>query len=134
MTSTRFKDFSKKKPPVEFQIDDDIFIAPSVLPVPTMQELASVAGSLKNETDNDKLFAEIANIFNVILTDASAVRFQERLRSKEEPIDVEQLVDIMMWLLEEYGLRPTQPSSSSSDGAPSETSGTPSTDGAPAAG
>lgn len=133
MTSTRFKDFTKKKPPVEFQIDDDIFIAPSVLPVPTMQELADVAGSIKNETDNKKLFEKLTGIYDVILTEKSAARFQERVKSKTEPIDINQLVDIMMWLLEEYGLRPTQPSSDSSPGAPSETPGTPSTAGAPSA-
>lgn len=133
MTSTRFKDFTKKKPPVEFQIDDDIFIAPSVLPVPTMQELADVAGSIKNETDNKKLFEKLTGIYDVILTEKSAARFQERVKSKTEPIDINQLVDIMMWLLEEYGLRPTQPSLDSSPGAPSETPGTPSTAGAPSA-
>lgn len=132
MTSTRFKDFSKKREPVEFQIDDDIFTAPSILPVPSMQELAEVANAIKIETDNAKLFQRITEVFDAVLTEASAKRFRQRVTSKEEPIDVEQLVDIMLWLLEEYGLRPTQPSSDSSNGALSVTSGTLSTAGAPA--
>jgi hypothetical protein len=132
MTSTRFKDFSKKREPVEFQIDDDIFTAPSILPVPSMQELAEVANAIKVETDNAKLFQRITEVFDAVLTETSAKRFRQRVTSKEEPIDVEQLVDIMLWLLEEYGLRPTQPSSDSSNGALSVTSGTLSTAGAPA--
>jgi hypothetical protein len=134
MTSTRFKDFSKKREPVEFKIDDDLFVAPSILPIPTMQELAEVAESIKTETNNSELFKKVTGIFDAVLTDASAARFRERVASKEEPVDIEQLIDIMLWLLEEYGLRPTQPSSDSSAGAPSGTSGTLSTAGVPAAG
>lgn len=131
MTSTRFKDFSKKREPVEFKIDDDLFVAPPVLPIPTMQELAETAESIKTEKNNAALFAKITSIFDAVLTDTSARRFRERISSKEEPVDIEQLVDIMLWLLEEYGLRPTQPSSDSSSGALSVTSGTLSTAGAP---
>lgn len=132
MTSARFKDFSKKREPVEFKIDNDLFTAPSVLPIPTMQELAETADAIKTETNNSQLFKKVTGIFDAVLTDASASRFRERVASKEEPIDIEQLIDIMLWLLEEYGLRPTQPSSDSSPGAPSETSGTLSTAGVPA--
>jgi hypothetical protein len=136
MTSTEvsFKDFTKAKKRVQFQIDEDVFEAPSVLPIPTMQELARVTDKLKTATSSDETLGQVIGIFDVILLEASAKRMRERVASKEEPVDIEQLTEIMLWLLEVYGLRPTTPSSPSSAGLPTETSGTPSMDGAPSAG
>lgn len=129
-----FKDFTKAKKRVEFKIDDDVFTAPSVLPIPTMQELAGTADKLKSDLSSADTLAQVIGIFDVILPDASAKRLRERISSKEEPVDLEQLMEIMLWLLEVYGLRPTQPSSDSSVGSPDGVSGTPSAAGAPSAG
>lgn len=132
-TEVTFKDFTKAKKRVTFKIDDDVFEAPSVLPIPVMQELASSADKLKGNTSSGETLREVIGIFDAILLNNSAARLRERIASKEEPVDLTQLMDVMMWLLEVYGLRPTQPSSDSSAGLPDGTSGTPSTDGAPSA-
>lgn len=48
-----------------------------------------------------------------------------------EPIDHEQLLEIIQWLTEQYTGRPTEPSSNSSGGSPSDDGTSPSTAGAP---
>jgi hypothetical protein len=136
MTETEvvFKDFTKAKKRVEFKIDDDTFVAPKVLPIPVMQELAQAADALKaNESTSDAL-NKIINVFDIILLTDSATKMRERVASKDEPVDLGQLSDILLWLLEVYGLRPTQQSSSLSAGSPDGTSGTPLTAGAPSVG
>jgi hypothetical protein len=133
-TEVAFKDFTKAKKRVEFKIDDDTFVAPKVLPIPVMQQLAQASDALKaNESTADAL-DKIVNVFDIILIDSSATRMRERVASKDEPVDLSQLTDILMWLLEVYGLRPTQPSSDLSAGLPDGTSGTPLTAGAPSVG
>jgi hypothetical protein len=52
----------------------------------------------------------------------------KRLGDLENPIELEQASEVMIWLLEKYGLRPTQPSSNSADGSGNPASGTNSTD------
>jgi hypothetical protein len=49
-----------------------------------------------------------------------------KLYDRMNPLDSEQANEIMEWLMEEYGLRPTSPSSGSSDGSPTGDGGTPS--------
>lgn len=130
-TDVVYKDFTKPKKRVEFRIDEDLFEAPRVLPIPVMQELASTADRLKGNLSNAEQLQMVISIFDTILPDAAAARLRERISSKEEPVDLEQIMDIMLWLLEVYGLRPTQPSADSSVGQPAVTSGTPSAAGAP---
>jgi len=132
--NVRYRDFSGTAEPVRFKIDNDVFEAPAVLPIPVMQELVNVADRMKNLGHDSAALNAIVEVFNVILTDASARRFGERIASKSEPIGIRQVIDIMMWLLEAYGLRPTEPSSDSSTGLPGESDGTPSVAGALAVG
>lgn len=132
--SVVFKDFTKAKKDISFQIDDDIFAAPSVLPIPVMQSLADTADKLKEGASSAETLGKVVTVFDIILLDESAARMRERVASKSAAVDLEQLIDIMMWLLEVYGLRPTQPSPDSSAGLPSDASGSPSAGGAPSAG
>lgn len=126
----RFKDFSKKRVPIVFRIDNDDFQALSVLPVPVMQRLVSEASKLKDQEATETALADVLNIFNSVLYPDSAAKFQERVQSLDNPVDLNQVMDIMVWLMELYGQRPTQPSSDSSTGLPSGTDGTISVDGA----
>lgn len=130
-TNVRYRDFSAPSEPVRFKIDADVFEAPTVLPIPVMQELVGVADKLKNLGEDPQALNALTEVFDTILTDASAKRFRERVASKEQPIGIQQIIDIMLWLLEVYGLRPTEPSSDSSSGHPDATSGTLSAVGAP---
>lgn len=124
------KDFTIKKKRVKFKIDDDIFEASRILGIPMMQDLVKVTKGLGNMSESQD-YSAITKIFEELLVEGSAERFNERLMKKgDEGIDVrEQLLPILHYILEKFGVRPTQPSSDSSAGSPSETDGTPSTDG-----
>lgn len=125
----RFKNFTKKREPVWFQVDEDRFQALPVLPVPTMQLLIGQANALQGKAASPETLGEILHIFDTVLVPESAARFTERLKSTDNPVDLIQVMDILTWLMEGYGQRPTQQSSGSSDGLPSGTDGTISTAG-----
>lgn len=132
-TDIRFKDFTVDAQPIRFQVNDDVFTAPAVLPIPVMQQLTTAVEKLKGVSDA-AAFDAILEVFDAILVDDSARRFRERVADKVQPIGIEQVVNIMNWLIEVYGLRPTEQSSDSSAGQPAETSGMLSTAGVPSAG
>lgn len=111
----RFKDFTLSQEPITFKIGPDTFTAPSVLPPVVIGCLVDAArGVGAEDADFDTKIKKIAEVFQLLLTPDSGDRFAQRLLSRDEPIDLnQQAVPIMYWLLEVYGLRPTQPSSPS---------------------
>jgi hypothetical protein len=133
-TEVHFKDFSKKHTPVFFRIDAVDFEALPTLPIPVMQKLIGQANALKDKEVTEAVVGEVLDIFNTVLKADSAQRFATRINDTENPVDLPQIMDILTWLMEMYGRRPTQPSSDSSAGLPTESDGTTSTDGASAAG
>lgn len=126
------RDFTIKRKRIPFKVDDDKFEAYGRLSVPLMQQLIKAAKNLSNIAEKED-FGAIYGIFDQVLYPESATRFRERAESLgDDAIDVkEQLMPIIHYLLERYGVRPTQPSSDSSTGSPSGTDGTTSTAGQP---
>jgi hypothetical protein len=113
-----------------------VFEASALLGLPQMQDMVKLSksiGSIADRDDGD--YSEIFTIFDQVLLPDSATRFKERALSRgDTAIDVKrQLLPILYYLLEAYGLRPTQPSSESSTGSHSEAGGTTSAGGAPPA-
>jgi hypothetical protein len=76
-------------------------------------------------------FQALTSALELVLLEDSYELLRRRLKDKQNPVDLDQLAEIVLWLLDAYGLRPTQPSSDSSDGSPSPASGTPSTESTP---
>lgn len=118
----RFKDFSMSPEPVKFTLETDDFFAPPVLPIPVMQDLVKTIKMFKNmDTNDEEKFDQttdaMGQLFQIILLSESRERFMERFNSRgRDAIGLVRTQNILMWLLEVYGLRPTQGSSSSSDG------------------
>lgn len=119
------KRFEFSLEPKQFFINDDLFLAAPALPLGIAGQLAAFKGALEAEAV-DKLL----DFFDLILLDASAQLFRERAFSKDKPIPMTQVMPIINWLLEEYGMRPTQPSADSSSTSADAGGSTPSTDGA----
>jgi hypothetical protein len=126
-----FKDFTKKAKRIVFQLDTDHMEARSVLPVPVMQELIRVSKGLQGDELGEETLGKVLSIFDLILLKDSAALFRSRVESVDNPVDLTQVMDVMVWLMEMYGQRPTTPSSDSSDGLPTGTDGTISTAGVP---
>lgn len=133
------RDFTIAKKFIAFRIDEDVFHAYAIMGGVLMQELMTAGDKLHSamvsEVDGRKVvdLEPVAKIFDALLEPDSVARFRERLFAADETaLDIKrQLMPIIYMLLEEFGLRPTQPSSDSSAGSPSGTDGTPSTAGAP---
>lgn len=123
-----FKDFGRKRKTIAFSIgEDNVFSCVPALSLPAMQEIAGLAQDFTVETAVD----HFVDFFNLVLVPESAAKFEDKMRNDRlDPIDQEQALDIMLWVLEQYGVRPTQPSSDSSDGSQTGDGGTPSEAGA----
>ena len=122
--NVNFKDFKKARKAIYFTNGpEERYDCVPALGLPSMQEIAALAAGFTIETAVD----HFVMFFNTVLQPESAVRFEAKMRSdKLDPIEHDQALDIMFWILEQYGLRPTQPSSVSSDGSPTDDGGTPS--------
>lgn len=131
MNPNAMKRFETNKTPVLFQIDDDTFMCVREIPAGRLVDLLKLQGELSQANDRTRLLDVIMEIVNMVLLPDAITKFEARLRDKENPIGLRTLVDVMKWLLgDAYGLRPTQPPSTSTDES-EETAGTTSTDGAP---
>lgn len=152
------RDFSKKRVPVYFTIDDTRFDCYRALDFEQLRRFANLArgiGDLKSTgeegSESDQVEAatdaidRVCDVMKIVMKKVSYQAFISKLRPTDEqreaedfePIDPVQLMDIVKWLMEIYTKRPTQPSSSShtgstsDDGGSSSTAGVSLTDGAP---
>lgn len=117
------KDFTKARRSIKFKIDDDVFNCVPDLPVLTLIDFAAMAEKI-NETSMDESMRNLfIDMFKLILVDTAAERFIARMQDKINPISMDQVNEIMPWVMEKYGLRPTEPSDSSSAGSPTPESG-----------
>lgn len=125
------RDFTKKRKRLTFTIDGDTFEAASALPGDVFAEFVT----LYNGTADTETFQQqhdlLKQALELALLPESWERFAARLQDKERPIDDDQMSDVILWLMEEYGMRPTQPSQPSSDGSANPESGTSSTESTP---
>ncbi len=142
------RDFSLDRTPIHFRADGDEFVAPASLAVPTLRRLGSMHARLGDltggsDTDVESLLSLVTDMFGHLLPGPSGRRFVERLKSEGRPADPEadpprlddepvpldlmkQAIPILYYLLERYGLRPTEPSSASPAGSTEAPTATPS--------
>lgn len=124
--SVEIRDFSYVQVSHPFRIGDDVFHA---LPDVPFDMLAQVTKLSNVEQSIRQYGADVVlEIFTSFLQDDSAQLFKQRVAEKK--IGLKKVMEILPWLMEKFGLRPTQPSSNSSDGSSDGETGTSSTDGA----
>lgn len=122
------RDFSRKRKRLHFTIDDDTFDAAEALPGDVFAEMVALYNSATDvETFQDQ-HDLVKKALELALLPESWQRYAARLKDKTRPIEDDQTSEIVMWLMEEYGLRPTQQSQPSSDGPPNPEPGTSSTE------
>ncbi|MDT0387811.1 hypothetical protein [Streptomyces dubilierae] len=122
------RDFSKKRKRLDFTIEDDTFEAAPALPGDVFAEFVTLYNSTGETETYQQQHDLLKQALALALLPESWERFAARLKDKANPIDDDQMSDVVLWLLEEYGMRPTQPSQPSSDGPASPESGTSSTE------
>jgi hypothetical protein len=135
------KDFTVRRQPHRFRIDDDEFTAPPLIGGFMLRKLAGLHAQLSDITAQlatdegamDRLMELMAEMFRALLPGPGGKLFAARLLSDGNPGDPEadppvppsptpiglmdQAMPVLNWLLECYGLRPTVPSSPSPDGS-----------------
>lgn len=127
------KSFSRNRPVIKFEIDGDTFTAASGLPAGTLAEFGTRYADAGSDNGIKEQFKTLSSVLELVLLPDSYTLFTKRLSDPERPIDMDQLNEVIMWLLEQYGMRPTVPASASFSGSPHPELGTSSTDGAPGA-
>lgn len=111
---SEIKDFTEDRSslkPKQFRIDDDLFECAPLLPAGATTYLASMM-----KADDVQRVVMLGELLDMIVLPESAQRFAARLKDPLNPISNNQLGAIVKWMLEEYGLFPTQQSSNSAPG------------------
>ncbi len=119
--SEEIRDFTIKRVPIQFRIDGDVFRAPAVISPITLKKIAAlhanmgdIGAAVMDSDAIEHLIGKIGDMFKILLPGDSGVLFASRLASETEPIGLtDQALPALYYLLERYGLRPTQPSLSS---------------------
>lgn len=114
---TEIKDFSKARKTLQFRIDDDVFEASPAIPAEVMIQFAE---RFTTADPTKMTIAEQIRIFRdlleIVLLPESMKIMARRMADPANPVDMDQLDQIITWLMEEYGMRPTTESGSSSNG------------------
>lgn len=114
-THVELKDFTIARKTIPFVVDSDRFEAYAILGLPQLQQVVNVTKDIGTLVDSGN-HAALFDVFDSLLLPDSAKRFRERCLSPDplESLDVRrQVIPILHYLLEEYGVRPTQQSSDS---------------------
>jgi hypothetical protein len=119
------KDFTRKREQIRFTIDGDRFEAAPAVPAEVLVEFANrFSGTSAGVGDSADTFGTVMSVLELVLVPESYERLRARAGDRVNPVEIDQLSDVILWLLEQYGLRPTQPPSSSATGPASLASGT----------
>lgn len=114
---TEIKNFSKARKRLQFQIDDDVFEASPAVPAEVMigfaEQFTTADPTKMSIREQIGIFRDMLEI--VLLPESMAV-MRKRMSDQKNPVDMGQLDEIITWLFEEYGMRPTEVSSGSSSG------------------
>lgn len=119
------KNFAVNDRPIRFRVGDEIFEAAPDVAAELMMRFADQASILERDDATYEQQADvIRRLFFMVLLPESAERFVVRLNDPERPIGLSTFIDVTRWLLEQYGLRPTESDSDSSTGSDNPESGT----------
>lgn len=124
-TDRGIKDFTEHID-VQFRIDDDIFVGMSNIPALHLMQFGSMFDGMTPEqiVNNPETYHDMMSL---VLEQSSADLFFARMGDKTKPISLPQMMNVVTWLMEEYGMRPTPPSPASSSGSANPGDGTSST-------
>ena len=126
--NVQIMDFAAGDTSPDFYVgSENHFVCVPDIPLGIMQQIARFRDVQKTLTESGDL-EPILQLMDQLLMDESAHLFRERV--KDKTIGVKRLMKILPWIMEEFGLRPTQPSTPSSPGQSDGETGTTSTDGA----
>jgi hypothetical protein len=95
--------------PLEFSLDGQTLRAYR----PTEGQFALLMAALSRHTNESTKVAGAIDFFVSIMDQESYVYLADRLQSRENPIALDEITEIVQWIVEEWAGRPTQPPSAS---------------------
>lgn len=122
------RDFTREPKVIEFKIDDDIFRCHPRLPAKVLMDFAVKADAMGENPTGEQGIQAMLDVLRVTLLDDHFKIFEHRMGDPDNAIELSQISEIVPWIMEEYGLRPTTPSDDSSDGPSNQASGISSTE------
>jgi hypothetical protein len=126
--TTEIRDFSKQRT-VQFQVKHrdgtpDVYTCEPAIPALLLVDFMGSIDAAQNAQDLKAQAEMFQGIFGMVLDDEQSARIIGRMRDKRDPIDIQQVMDIIQYVMEEYGLRPTTPPGPSAEPSASPGSGT----------
>lgn len=115
---TEIRDFSKQRKDISFRVDEDMFHAARGVPAEVLLDFATEFSGMETSASVEQQLKAFRSMLEVVLLPDSLKRFSERMRDRDNPIEIDQVEDIVTWLMEQYGLRPTEQPSPSPAGQP----------------
>lgn len=107
----RFRDFTGETDPIVFAVGNHRFTAKDDIPLAHLGRLGKLGSELGDDDDGTKLL----KVFEFLLEPDSYATFAKSVNGElDVTIGVKRVKDIIPWLLEQYGLRPTEEPSGSS--------------------
>lgn len=112
--SPRVHRFDVSTEPKRFVLGDDDFVFEATPDLPdTVLDLVPLMANLNAAAGREGI-QPLYDFMEEVLTEESAAEFRRRVSAKRKTFGIGTIRQVITWLLEEYGLRPTQPSSLSS--------------------
>lgn len=108
-------DFAADDVEIKFNVGSDRFFCAPDIPLGIMQKIAGLKDIQKTIEESGSM-EPVLTIFDEFLLPQSAVLFRQCVNEKKT-IGLRRIMRILPWVMEKYGLRPTQPSSPSSTGS-----------------
>lgn len=103
----------KRSQPIQWTMDEDTFQAAAACPQDVLLELIKMGNP---DTTREQKIAAMPTFLDQVLLPESAARYAARVKDPENPIELEQTVEVAKYLVEQYTGRPTAPPSSSESG------------------
>lgn len=122
------RDFTRQPRVIEFKIDGDVFRCHPRLPAQVLMDFAVKADKMGDNPTGEQGIQAMLDVLEATLLPENFHRFQGRMKDPDNPIELDQVSEIVPWIMESYGLRPTAPSEDSSGGPSSLAPGTSSTE------
>lgn len=116
----KYKDFSLSPEPVTFKIAPDEFLCYPEIPLDVLMEVAEASTTAGTGLDRVK---QMLDMLEGVMEPESFATFVARTKKgtteqpNKNPIGMRHITELLPWLMEVYGLRPTQESDSSADGS-----------------
>lgn len=116
-------DFAPTRPRPTFMVGGEVFQGKVEIAALPMMRYAIRASKMDTEEGlTEEAMETTLSMIRLMLTKESAERLIARMDDDDNPVGMDAFNKLVPWLMEQYGMRPTEPLSDSADGSPTTVS------------